>query len=250
MAVTKLPISVCLLTKNEARDLPEALRPLGFASEIIINDTGSTDMTVAIARQLGAKVLESGTLESFADERNKLLDAADNEWVLFLDADERVSAEFVTALQHFLAEPAEFVGARIRIENVFMGRQLHHGDGAQWYLRLGKKDAGRWQGRVHETWQLAGPLTRIAGPIAHYSHADIAEYLAKTDFYTDKDAVAYTGRPEKWINLLLYPIAKFVKVYLGQKGFLDGWPGFVYALLNARYSYTKRLKIYRATHRG
>jgi len=249
MAVEKLPLSVCLLTKNEAEIIDETLGKVDFADEILILDTGSTDRTVEIAKLRGA-VVTKGTLESFADARNQLLDQAKNEWVLFLDADEHISPELAKSLKNFLDNPGSYVGARIPFRNVFMGRQLKHGDGTGRILRLGKKAAGRWQGAVHEVWALNGQIKDLDGWLIHYSHANVDEYIQKTEFYTDKEASSHHGRRGNILDIGLYPIAKFIKVYFFQLGILDGYPGLVYAFLNSRYSFIKRKKIYSLTRRS
>lgn len=249
MAVNRLPLSVCLLTKNEAEVIEETLSKVDFADEILILDTGSTDSTVDIARSLGAVVTE-GTLESFADARNQLLDQARNDWVLFLDADEHVTPELAQSIRGFLEQSADYVGGRIHFGNVFMGRQLKHGDGVGWILRLGRKSAGRWKGAVHEVWELEGSVKELDGWLTHYSHADYQEYISKTDFYTDKEATSYQGKKGSLIAIATYPIAKFIKVYFFQLGILDGYPGLVYAWLNSRYSYIKRKKIFLQSRRS
>lgn len=249
MAVTKLALSVCLLTKNEEKLLATVLERVSFADEIVILDTGSTDRTLEIARQFQAKILQ-GPLASFAEARNQLLAAARHDWVLFLDGDEVVTPELAQSLTDFISQPGSYVAAQIRFENIFLGRRLRHGDGSGWMVRLGRRTAGRWEGAVHERWQLTGPVKQLSGTLLHYSHADVGEYLQKTDFYTDKDADDYRGGPARWLDRFIYPVAKFIKVYFFQLGLADGWPGLVFAYLNARYSYYKRLKIYQKSHRS
>ena len=100
---------------------------------------------------------------------------------------------------------------------------------------------------VHEVWNLTGEIDKLSGILLHYSHANISEYIEKTNFYTNKEVLDYDGPEEKIYNILLYPVAKFIKVYFFQLGFLDGVPGLIYAWLNARYSFYKRKKIYIAT---
>lgn len=246
MAVTRLPVAVGILAKNEAADLPDCLRQCDFAHEtIVLVDTASTDDTEAIARAAGATVLRQ-TLRSFAEARNAVLAQATAPWVLFLDADERLTPELRRSVEAFLAAPGPAAGAWVHREDVFLGRRLRHGDANVWLLRLGRTDAGTWQRPVHEVWEIAGPTVRLDGVLEHYSHRSVAEYLRKMAFYTDLDA--QSGERAAWWQLVAYPVAKFVSVYVVRLGVLDGWPGLVFALLNARYSFTKRWKLYRASH--
>ena len=240
--MSRLPLTVGILAKNEQEDLPACLEQCGFANEVVILvDTDSSDRTEAIARTSGATVIKR-PLQSFAAARNTILQHASNDWVLFLDVDERMTSELTRSIQDFLRNPGVYLGAEILRQDVFLGRQLRHGDANGWFLRLGCTDAGRWERAVHEVWEINGPITRLTGVLQHFAHKSVAEYLRKMEFYTDLDAQD-TSVTAYWWQLVIYPVLKFLKVYILQQGFLDGYPGLVFAILNARYSYTKRRKL-------
>ncbi len=249
MAVARqLPLTVGILAKNEAEDLPGCLAQVRFAREVVVLvDEASADGTEAIARAAGARVLRQ-PLRSFAAARNTILGAASNDWVLFLDADERLTPELTASITATVRKDA-CQGAELLRQDVFLGKRLRHGDASGWFLRLGTKTAGRWERPVHEVWRIDGSVIQLDGVLLHYAHKSVAEYLKKMEFYTDLDAQSSEPSAGFW-QFLVYPIAKFFKVYFLQGGILDGWPGLVFALLNARYSYTKRLKLYRAARRA
>jgi glycosyltransferase involved in cell wall biosynthesis len=243
MAV-KLPITIGILAKNEAENLPTCLKQCSFAEEIIVFiDSTSTDQTQQIVKDVGVKMIRA-KLESFADARNTILKEASQEWVLFLDADERLTSILIESIEKFVLSPGQNVGAELLRQDVFLGRRLKHGDANIWLIRLGRRNAGFWRRPVHEIWELKGSTTKLNGILEHYSHKSVQDYLRKMEFYTDLDATKTTER-SSWWQLPVYPLMKFIKVYIFQLGILDGWPGLVFAYLNARYSFTKRRKLLR-----
>jgi len=242
-----LPITIGILAKNEQDDLPGCLAQCQFAREVIVLvDRSSTDRTLEIAREANAKIIIA-ELESFADAHNQIQEAATEEWVLSLDADERLTPELLSSIKGFIGSSEKYAGAYVLRQDVFLGRRLRHGDASDWFLRLGKKAAGKWHRPVHEVWETNEPVTKLAGILEHYSHKNSADYLQKMEFYTDLDASRSQERAAWW-QMIIYPIAKFIKVYFVQLGILDGWPGLVFACLNTRYSYTKRRKLYYRQH--
>lgn len=240
-----LPLTIGILAKNEAEEMPACLAQCSFASEVVVLvDTSSTDQTYSIAQTAGARVYRA-KLESFADARNYILDQAKQDWVLFLDADERLTPELIASIGQLIAQPEQYVGAELLRQDIFLGRRLRHGDANSWLLRLGKRASGSWQRPVHEIWSIDGPIIRLKGVLDHYAHKDVAEYLRKMEFYTDLDAIR-SSEQSSWWQLPVYPVLKFLKVYIFQLGLLDGWAGFVFAYLNARYSFVKRKKLLRS----
>lgn len=234
-------LTVGILTKSEDQDLRACLDQLAFADEIIVLVDGKkTDPSGILAKKMGARVFAQ-KLVSFADSRNLILDKSKYDWVLYLDTDERLTP----ALEKSIIETVrknQVEGGRILRQDVFLGRQLRHGDSSVRLIRLGRKDAGRWVGLVHEVWKIKGEIVDLEGFLQHFAHKSVASYLEKMEFYTDLEVKKAT-QSAAWWQLLTYPVAKFIKVYFWQLGFLDGWPGLVFASLNARYSFTKRKKL-------
>ncbi|MCA9388848.1 glycosyltransferase family 2 protein [Candidatus Berkelbacteria bacterium] len=234
-------LTVGILAKANDPDLFDCLSQLVFAAEVIVVVDGKkTDPSGLVASQSGAKVIEQ-KLESFADSRNLILTEAKYDWVLYLDTDERLTPELKKSIQEVVRNN-QINGGRILRQDVFLGRQLRHGDSSIGLVRLGKKQAGKWVGRVHEVWELSGEVIDLTGQLKHFAHKSVASYLEKMEFYTDLEVKKAT-RPSAWWQLLVYPVAKFIKVYFVQLGILDGWPGLVFASLNARYSFVKRKKL-------
>ncbi len=236
-------LTVGIIARDEETDLPGLLAQLGFAEAVVVVVSAeSRDRTATLARAAGAAV-HALPFTDFSAARNAVLDAAPTEWVLFLDADERLTPALTAAVAQFVAAPGAAAGALVHRQDVFLGRRLRHGDADGWFLRLGKRTAGRWVRPVHETWELPGETVRLDGILEHHSHKSVGEYLRKMEAYTDLEAA--TGEQAHWWQLVAYPAAKFVRVYLIQGGILDGWQGLVFAALNARYSFAKRWKLLR-----
>lgn len=244
--IGRVPLTIGVLTLNEEARLPRALDSVSFAREIILVDAGSTDRTLEIARAAGATVLSNGPTHDYAQARNRVLDGATNEWVLFVDADEEVSQELRASITRALSRLDGPVGYWISRRDVFLGRLLRHGNSADEFIRLARKSAGRFERAVHEVWAVAGPTERLGGFLYHYSHASVGSFVAKTNRYTDMDArVAYdAGERVGAFQVFAYPVGKFFTAYLRRQGFRDGMHGLVFACLDALSSLLKRLKIW------
>lgn len=239
-------LTVGILTYNEEQDLPRALASVAFANEIIIVDAGSTDKTITLAEQAGAKVIHNGPTKDYAQAHNRVLEEAQSPWVLFVDADEEVSPELAKTIQQAIKQEGEIKGFLISRRDYFLGRLLRYGNTADAFVRLARKDAGRWQRPIHEVWDIKGKIGALNGYLYHYSHPSIQEFMEKANRYTEIDAqTAYAaGERSGFFSLLIYPLAKFVTVYIGKRGFLDGTHGLIFALLDASYSFLKRAKIW------
>lgn len=249
MPASPLPLSAVLITKDAASRIEACLDALGFCAEIVVVDSGSSDGTAALARQRGARVIESDW-RGFGPQKQFAVDQARYDWVLCVDADERVSAELRASIAAALAMPA-FKAYRFARRNRFLGRYLRHGEGyPDWSLRLFDRRHARWSDdAVHEKVVTDAAVGTLAGDLLHDSAETLERYLAKQERYTTlaaQEALA-AGKRAGVARLLLSPLVRFVKFYLLRLGFLDGWPGLVHILIGCRNSYRKYAKI-RALH--
>jgi hypothetical protein len=243
--MARSPLSAVLITRNAAAQLSASLAALAFCDEIVVVDSGSDDDTCAIAHQHGARVIEQAWL-GFGPQKQFAVEQASNDWVLCIDADERVSDELRTSIVAELAAP-KCHAYRFPRCNRFMGRYLRHGEGyPDWSLRLFDRRQARWSDdAVHEKVLTEAAVGELHGDLLHDSAETLAHYLAKQDRYTTlaaAEALA-AGRRASLLHLLLSPLLRFVKFYVARLGFLDGLPGLVHILVGCRNSHMKYEKM-------
>ena len=235
-------IDVVIITLNEERNIAECLASAAAADRVIVIDSGSTDRTREIAAAAGATVCVR-PFTNFADQRNFALSLATSDWVLHLDADERVTAELWRELTAAIAQDG--VDAfLVPTLNFFAGAALRHGGWyPQYHLRLQRRARTRWVGDVHETARVDGVVERLTQPILHKGHPNIATIMAKVDRSTTIDAARLTA-PAGVLALraVLEPVPYFLYKYVLQRGFLDGWRGVAMAALLAWYRCLMYLK--------
>lgn len=242
-------MSAVVLTKNEEKHVVDCLESLSFCDEIVVIDDNSDDRTIALATRAKAKVFTRALEDDFSAQRNFGLEKASGQWVLFIDADERVTPDLAREIQEILRLPKslENNGFFIRRRDFMWGRELRHGEtGNIKLLRLAEKDAGSWEGKVHETWKVKGAIGELENPIFHYPHQSIAEFLQEINYYTDIRAkeLFTQGIPVYWSSIILYPKVKFFVNYFIKRGFLDGVPGLVFAVMMSFHSFLVRGKLW------
>ena len=240
-------ISATVITFNEEANIAGALESLGWADEIVVVDSGSTDATPEICRRYGAAHY-SRAWTGYVDQKNFAVEKATNDWIFSLDADERVSPALKQEIAGLLSSDPPNTGYRIPRVACFMGRWIRHGD---WYpdyqLRLFDRRHGRWQGgRVHESVRLDREPGFLNGEIHHYTYRDLSAYLRRLESYSTLAAADYRerGKVSTPLRMLLNPTATFIKAYLMKRGFLDGTPGFVVAVMGAVSVFFKYAKLY------
>lgn len=239
------PISAVVITRAAAAQLPACLASLAFCDEILVVDSGSTDDTAAIARRLGARVIETHW-RGFGPQKQFAVEQAAHDWVLCLDADERVSPQLAARIVAGPPAPA-CVAYRCARRNRFMGRYLRYGEGyPDWSLRLFDRRHARWSDDpVHERVIPAGPVGVLEGDLLHDSAESLERYLEKQNRYSTlaaQSALA-AGRRASAARLLLSPLARFVKFYILRRGFLDGLPGLVHILIGCWAGFAKYAKM-------
>lgn len=236
-------LSVVLATYNEEKNLPACLESVkDIASEIIIVDGNSSDNTVAIAKQLGAKVHVTTNHPIFHINKQKAIDMAKEKWILQLDADERVTPELREEIKRIIAnDNKEINGYWIPRKNYFLGRYLLKGGQYPDYtLRLYRNGSGRLpQKDVHEQAIVDGEVGYLNNPLIHMADKNFSRYYMRWDRYTD--LIARELQKKKSIYnpiitiqyLLFLPFWWFMKTYVRHKGFMDGWQGFVFSFFSA-----------------
>lgn len=240
-----MPLSVTIITRNAASQIEDCLASVAFADEVVVVDSGSTDDTVDLAVRRGARVIRKEWL-GFGPQKQFAVESARNDWVLCLDADERVSDALRESIVAELASPRGSVYAMPRC-NRFLGRWLRHGEGyPDWSVRLFDRRRARWGNEaVHEKVATAEPVVRLRGDLLHDSAETLEKYLDKQNRYTSLQAEALrsAGRRASVLQLLFSPPLRFVKFYLVRLGFLDGVPGLVHIAIGCMNSFNKYAKL-------
>lgn len=238
-------LSAVLITRNAAAQLPDCLASLAFCDEIVVVDSGSDDATVALAQQHGARVIHCDW-RGFGPQKQFAVEQARHDWVLCIDADERVGPALREEIRRTLAAPQQ-QAYRFPRCNRFLGRYLRHGEGyPDWSLRLFDRRHARWSDDpVHEKVLFAGQPGTLHGDLLHDSAETLDSYLAKQNRYTTLAAqqAAAQGRRAHAGHLLLSPLLRFVKFYFFRLGLLDGVPGLVHILIGCGNSFAKYAKI-------
>lgn len=238
-------LSVIIITKNEAANIRACLESVAWADEIILVDSGSSDATVEISRELGAKVFVHDW-PGFGAQKNRALSYATRDWVLSLDADERVTPELRAEIESVL-QGAQADGYEIPRLSSFCGRFMRH---SGWYpdyvLRLFRRGKGSFSDAlVHESVQLQGSVARLRQPMLHYSYRDLDDVLSKLNSYSSAASVMLQRRGKKGglAQAVLHGLWAFFRTYILRAGFLDGREGFMLAVSNAEGTYYRYLKL-------
>jgi glycosyltransferase involved in cell wall biosynthesis len=240
-----LSLTLVVITRDAGTQLRDCLASAAFAAETIVVDSGSRDDTVEIARRMGARVL-THEWQGFGPQKNFAVGQASHDWVLCLDADERVSSELEQSLRAALARPQHIAYTMAR-RNRFMGRWLAHGEGyPDWNLRLFDRRHARWsEDAVHEHVLAEGSVGRLDGDLLHASGESLDAYLDKQNRYTTLQAEAMHARGERFsfLRLVISPVARFARFYLLRVGFLDGTAGLVHIAIGCFNSFSKYAKL-------
>jgi glycosyltransferase involved in cell wall biosynthesis len=242
-------LSVILITRNEEANLADCLASLeGIAQQIVVVDTNSTDNTLVIAKNYGAVVSQPADWPGFGPQKNRALDLATGEWVLSLDADERLTpalrSEILTAINHS-AHVECFAIPRL---SWYCGRFIQHSGWSPDYVdRLFKRGTARFSDDlVHERLIPSGQVAKLENPMLHYSFMNFSQVLQKIDRYSTASAeqAFAKGRRSNPLKAILHGLWAFIRTYFIRAGFLDGYQGLALALSNAEGSYYRYMKIW------
>lgn len=241
-----MKISTVVLTRNEEKNIKECLEGLKWCDEVIVIDDNSTDKTVSIAKKEGAKVFARALEGDFSSQRNFGLEKASFDWILFVDADERIGRELAEEIKTRLNKGNLPSGFYLKRRDFFAGKWLKYGETVSVkLLRLGRRGSGVWKREVDEIWDIGGEKGETKTPLNHYSHPDLSGFLTSINERSTLNARVFYNEGKK-LNLFewLKPGAKFFQNYILRLGFLDGTAGFVFAVLMSLHSFLVRGKLY------
>jgi len=239
-------LSVTIITLNEENNIRDALESVRWADEIVVVDSGSTDKTVDICREYTDKVFYN-QWPGHISQKNIAIDKASHQWILSIDADERVTPDLATEIKEVLKAPKAAAYAVPR-HVFYLGRWIDH---SGWYpdykIRLFRRDKGRWGGiNPHDTVLVEGDVKRLKGDLIHYSFRDIAHHINTMNSFTTIASKEYVGLGKRFRirDLLFRPVFMFLKSYLLRQGFRDGLPGLVIAVTAAYHVFIKYSKLW------
>jgi (heptosyl)LPS beta-1,4-glucosyltransferase len=242
-------ISAVVLARDEALHLPDCLATLHWVDELLVLDSGSTDKTVEVALSKGARV-EHRPFTHFGEQRQAALDLAKCEWVLFVDADERVPPALAAEVAATVRQHGPEVGWWIRRRNFFWGREVRHSGWAPDYqLRLLKRARASYapDQMVHEVAQLAGPEGYLQEPLLHINYDSWHEFWSKQGTYARYEALKLAAQGQRWKpwNIFLQPARAFRRRWLEWEGWKDGLLGLQLALAMAWWEGVTYLELQR-----
>jgi glycosyltransferase involved in cell wall biosynthesis len=235
-------ISIVIITKNEEEALRNCLESVKDFDEIIIVDSFSTDNTVSIAKEYTDKIFLR-KFDDFSSQKNFTLTKCRNDWVLLLDADEVLSEQLKEKIKSSILNSES--GYRIKRKTYIFGRLLKYGGHSNDApLRLFDKRKANFVQPIHEFVRISGEVGFIKEPIIHYSTRNLNEYTNKLNLYTDLEAKFMKEKNLRfsYLGLIFYPIFRFLQRYILQRGFLDGYEGFIFYTMSAFYDFVKWTK--------
>jgi glycosyltransferase involved in cell wall biosynthesis len=244
---SKIPLSVAIITKDEEDRLPACIKSVAFADQILVVDSGSRDRTVEVAKSSGAKVIME-EWRGFSGQKQFAVDQCHHEWVLILDADERVPEETAMAIKQEMANNDPIISAySFRRKNYFHGKWIRY---CGWWpdriVRLVNRGSGGFDGRhVHESWLVKGKVKDLDAHIEHISFRNYSDLVAKMENYSNLAALEMF---EKGIHAgpftpIHHGLWMFIRTFLIELGFLQGFDGFMISVMNAGGSFMKYAKL-------
>jgi glycosyltransferase involved in cell wall biosynthesis len=253
-----LPITACVITYNEEHNVQACLESLAFCAELLVVDSHSEDKTRELAEACGARVIERDW-PGHIEQKNYAIEQAGQEWVLCIDADERVTPELRTRIESLFKDPAQLArGYTVNRRNIYLGRWIR---GGGFYpdrkLRLFRRGQGRWQGvNPHDHVyldppdQTRGQVRDLNLDIEHYTYRGISDHLKTIDYFSTIAAREKLSRKKKGtaLNLLFGAPWKFFKMLVLQGGLRDGWRGWIVAALGAYYVFLRYAKLWELIH--
>lgn len=236
-------ISVMIITKNEETRIENALKSAQWADEIVVVDSFSTDKTIEIAKKFTDHIYKR-TFDDFSSQKNFALSKCSNDWVFSLDSDECISPELRESISAIINSSSADSAYKAKRINKIFGKDLRHAAGNDYPLRLFRKEKAHFMQPIHEVLDINGTIGILSGDLTHISTPDVRSEFDKTERYTEHEArwlLERNIRPSL-LKLYLYPVGTFINIYILKKGFLDGYAGFLFSLVSARYSFIKYFK--------
>ena len=249
--MTRSTLAVVVITKNEAKNVSDCLNGLNWVDEIIVVDAESTDDTPKIAKKFTEKVFIR-SWPGFGAQKNFGIEHASSDWILILDADERVSEELAEEIQETLAASSsvECMAFRVPRRNYFYGKWVQWGGAYPDYqIRLFRRGRARYNDvAVHENLLVDGSVGTLSRHLDHYTERRITDHFQKFNLYTTLAASEKEklGKIVSWYHLLCNPFVIFFKTYILKKGYRDGTRGIIFAVFASMYTFTKYTKLFEA----
>lgn len=243
-------ISAVVLTRNEENTIVDCLESLSWVKDIVVVDDYSTDRTIDLAKRFGAKIYVRELANDFSEQRNFGLSKAQNDWVLLVDADERVTEDLKNEIIYRLGKlkrESTITGFTIRRKDFLFGKKLLHGEtGNISFVRLGQKSKGVWKGKVHEEWHIRGKIDHLESDLLHFPHNTLHEFLTDINYYTDLRSreLYMQGMRVTWFDIVFLPLGKFIFNYFLKRGFLDGEEGVILGFIMSFHSFLVRSKLW------
>lgn len=238
-------LSVTIITLNEEANIRDALESVKWADEIVVVDSGSGDKTVDICKEYTDKVFYN-QWPGHIEQKNLAIEKVTHNWILSIDADERVTPELASEIRGVLKGPkADAYAVPRRV--FYLGRWIDHSWYPDYKVRLFRKEKGRWGGiNPHDKVMVNGTLERLKGDLLHYSYKDISHHVNTMNSFTTTSAMEHLklGRRAGLLDLLFRPAGMFIKKYILKQGFRDGLPGFIIAVSSAYYVFLKYAKLW------
>lgn len=240
-------ISIIIISKNEAHDIQDCLESVKWADEIIVLDSGSTDNTCEIAKQYTQQVLTNTDWQGFGVQKNRALAYATSDWVLSLDADERVSDALQSEILAAISTDHAAVYSMPRLSS-YCGKFIRHsGWWPDYVARLFKRGSASFSDDlVHERLVFDGVAPQLKHPLTHITYKDLDEVITKINQYSTLGAKnsLQQGKRGSLVRAIAHGLWAFVRTYLLRAGFLDGAEGLMLAISNAETTYYRYLKLY------
>jgi len=258
-------LSACIITYNEERNLVAALESVSFVDEIIVVDSHSTDQTRSVALAFAEQGKRGGKGPALRliekdwpghiEQKNHAIQQATHDWVLCIDADERVSPELRQEVDEILAqETPEAMGYTMPRKTRYLGKWIYRGG---WYpdrkLRLFNRQSGSWSGtNPHDHVFVTGKVEHLGGALEHYSYRDMKSHIRTINSYTDIFARESLDKRIRFsvLRTVFHPLGKFVRMYVLKQGFREGTVGFIVAVLGAFYVFLKYAKLWELRSMG
>jgi glycosyltransferase involved in cell wall biosynthesis len=239
-------ISAIIITKNEEKNIRDCLESIRWVSEIVVVDAGSSDRTPDIAKEFTQKIFNR-PWDRYGVAKNFGLARCTSEWIISLDADERVTAELQKEiLEHMTSVDKSIVAMSMPRRANFLGNWINH---SGWYpgriIRVFRRSAGRFtEERVHERLEVTGKTISLHSDLLHYTDPDLKHYFEKFNKYTSLAAEELVERKNGFVlmKMIVNPLWVFFRMYVLRLGFLDGIPGLILCVLSANYVFTKHAK--------
>lgn len=246
-------ISIIIITKNEELMLADAIISAAWADEVLVIDTGSTDKTISIAKELGAKVIEI-VGDNFADWRNAGLKEANGDWILYLDADERITTDLEKEIKEIISKDSQYSMFAIPRNNIILGRSFRHGGFWPDYVkRLYKRSKlKRWEGELHEEPVFEGEMSHLQNPMDHIKHENFSQMVEKTNNWSEVEAklMYEAGHPPMTVARFISAMGReFFHRMIRHLGFMDGPEGIMFAMYQVYSRFVSYAKLWELQER-